>query len=153
MKTKIGLIASLILFIPVLFGFTLVSNANITKGNSTNDTIQIPQKGTVYMYRTGRAMGAIVKSQVKINGQDAGGLGNNSYFEWELDAGVYTFTSYTKESSPVIQIDVKANEKYYIRQDKRIGFTNDGRVTLKEVDESKAKKDMRKAKKIISSYN
>jgi len=152
MKTKIGLIVSLILFIPLFFGFTLVSNANIVKGNSTNDTIQIPQKGTVYMYRTGRAMGAIVKSQVKINGLDAGGLGNNSYFEWELDPGVYTFTSYTKESSPVVQIDVKANEKYYIRQDQRLGLTHDGRVTLKQVDASKASKDMRKAKKLISSY-
>jgi len=108
MKTKIGLIVSLILFISLFFGFTLVSNANIIKGNSTNDTIQIPQKGTVYLYRTGRAVGLVIKSQVKINGLDVGGLGNNSYFEWELDPGVYTFTSYTKESSPVIQIDVKA---------------------------------------------
>lgn len=146
------LILSLILIIPVFLGFSVESNGNIVKNYSENDTIKIPQKGTVFMYRTGRAVGMVIKSQVKINGRDAGGLGNNSYFEWELDAGVYAFSSYTKESSPTIEIDVKPNEIYYIRQDQRVGFTNDGRITLKQVDESKAKKDMRKAKKLISTY-
>ena len=152
MKTKASLIATLFLIIPFLFGYSLRSDQNIVQTNTINDTIQIPQKGTVYLYRTGRAVGAVVKTQVKVNGRDAGGIGNNSYFEWELTPGVYTFSCYTKESNPIIEIDVKANEKYYIRQDQRMGLTNDGRVTLKQVDDSKATKEMKKAKKLVSSY-
>ncbi len=152
MKTSQNLILFLILILPVFLGFTVETNGSIAKNYSENDTIIIPQKGTVYLYRTGRAVGAILKTQIKINGRDAGGLGNNSYFEWDLEPGSYIFTCFTKESSPAIEIDVKANKKYYIRQDQRIGMTNGGRVTLKEVEESKASREMVKAKKLISSY-
>ena len=152
MKTKINLIASLFFMIPFIFGFSLKPNINTAKQTSTLDTIQNPQKGTVYMYRVGRAMGMVLKTQIKVNGQDAGGLGNNSYFEWELEPGVYTFSCYTKESSPVVEIEVKANEKYYLRQDQRIGFTDGGRVTLKKVDDSKGSKEIKKAKKLVSTF-
>jgi len=152
MKNSQNLILSLILIIPVFLGFSVESNGNIVRNYSINDTIKIPQKGIVYLYRVGRAVGAIVKTQIKIDGKDAGGLGNNSYFEWDLEPGSYIFTCFTKESSPAIEIDVKPNEKYYIRQDQRIGLTNGGRVTLKEVSESKGLQEMRKAKKLISSY-
>ena len=153
MKTKINLIASLFFMIPFIFGFSLKSHPNFIKQTSTLDTIQTSQnKGTVYMYRVGRAMGMVLKTQIKVNGQDAGGLGNNSYFEWELEPGVYTFSCYTKESSPVVEIEVKANEKYYLRQDQRIGFTDGGRVTLKKVDDSKGSKEIKKAKKLVSTF-
>jgi hypothetical protein len=104
------------------------------------------------LYRKGRAVGMVGKTHIKVNGLDAGGTSNNSYFEWDLEPGVYTFSCYTQESNPIIEIDVKANEKYYIRQDIRMGLTNEGRVTLKQVDESKATKEMRKTKKLISIY-
>ena len=152
MKSKAKLIATIFLIIPFLFGYTLRSNQKIVQNNTINDTIKIPQKGTVFLYRTGRAVGAVVKTQIKVNGRDAGGIGNNSYFEWELEPGVYTFSCYTKESNPIIEIDVKPNETYYIRQDQRMGLTNDGRVTLKRVEESKATKEMKKAKKLVTSY-
>lgn len=89
---------------------------------------------------------------IKVNGQDAGGTKNGSYFVWELEPGVYTFSCYTKESSAIVEIDVKANETYYIRQDERIGFTNEGRVTLKEVNKSKGAEAVNKCKKLISIY-
>ncbi len=152
MKTKANLIAPFLLIIPFLFGYTLISDQNIVQTNTINDTIKIPQIGTVFLYRTGRAVGAVVKTQIKVNGRDAGGIGNNSYFEWKLEPGVYTFSCYTKESNPIIEIDVKPNETYYIRQDQRFGLTNDGRVTLKQVDESKGTKEMKKSKKLVSSY-
>ena len=152
MKTKTNLIVALFLIIPFLFGYTLRSDQNIVQTNSINDTIQIPQKGTVYLYRTGRAVGAVVKTQVKVNGRDAGGIGNNSYFEWELDSGVHTFSAFTKESSPIVEVDVKPGEKYYLRIDQRVGLTQGGRVTLKQVDDSKATKEMKKAKKLVTSY-
>jgi len=152
MKTKANLIASLFLIIPFLFGYTLRSDQNIVKTNISSDTIQIPQKGTVYLYRVGRAVGAVLKIQVKVNGRDAGGIGNNNYFEWELESGVYTFSAFTKESSPIVEIDVKPGEKYYLRLDQRVGLTQGGRVTLKQVDASKGAKEMKKAKKLVSSY-
>jgi len=152
MRKRANLIVSLFLIIPLFFGFSLKSNPGIVKGNTTIDTIQSPAKGTVYLYRVGRAVGAVVKTQIKVNGLDAGGIGNNSYFEWELEPGVYTFSCYTKESNPIVEIDVKSGEKYYLRQDKRIGLTDEGRVTLKQVDGSKGTKEMRKCKKLISSY-
>ena len=152
MKTKTNLIVSVFFIIPFIFGFSLKSNPNIVKQTSTLDTIQIPQKGTVYMYRVGRALGMVVKIQVKVNGRDAGGIGNNSYFEGELESGAYTFSAFTKESSPIVEIDVKPGEKYYLRIDQRVGLTQGGRVTLKQVDDSKATKEMKKANKLVSSY-
>ena len=109
-------------------------------------------QGTDYMYRVGSAVGAVIKSQVKINGKEAGALINKSFFEWELEPGKYIFTSYTKESNPVIEIDVKPNQKYYIRQDKKIGLTNEGRVTLKLVSEATGTSKVSKLKKEISNY-
>lgn len=152
MKAKALLIAPLFLIIPFLFGYSIKTNSTIVKTNFSNDTIIIPQKGTVYMYRIGKAVGAVIKSQVKINGKEAGALGNKSFFEWELEPGKYIFTSYTKESNPVIEIDVKPNQKYYIRQDKRIGLTNDGRVTLKLVNEATGASEVGKLRKVISNY-
>jgi hypothetical protein len=152
MKTKTNLIVLLFLSIPFLFGYTLKSNHSIVKQTSAMDTIQIPQKGTVYMYRTGRAVGMVIKIQVKVNGRDAGGIGNNNYFEWDLEPGVYTFSAFTKESSPIVEMDVKPGEKYYLRIDQRVGLTQGGRVTLKQVEDSKAISEMRKTKKLVSSY-
>lgn len=152
MHTKTTLLAYLIIFIPLLFGYTLKSSTSNEKSNQVADTIQSPEKGTVYLYRVGRAVGAVLKTQIKVNGQDAGGTSNNSYFEWNLKPGVYTFSCFTKESNAIVEIDVKANEKYYLRQDTRMGLTNEGRVTLKEMDASKGEKEMEKCKKLVSIY-
>ena len=136
----------------LLLGFKTPEVSGIQNKNSSADTAKTTQKGTVYMYRVGRAVGAVIKSVVKINGQDAGALGNKSYFEWELEPGKYIFTSYTKESNPVIEIDVKPGKKYYIRQDRRVGLTNDGRVTLQLVNESTGAGAISGLKKATSSY-
>lgn len=152
MKTKTVLIVMLVMGITFLSGFTIESSSDIEKINSGLDTIQSPETGTVYLYRTGRAVGMVLNTQIKINGQDAGGTSNKSYFEWNLEPGVYVFSCFTKESNGVVEIDVKPNETYYLRQDVRIGLTNDGRVTLKQVDESKGTKEMKNCKKLISTY-
>lgn len=152
MLKKANLIATLIICIPLLLGFTLQSNSIIEKTNSTNDTIKSAETGTVYLYRVGRAVGLVLKTQIKVNGLDAGGTSSNSYFEWNLEPGVYTFSCFTKESNAVVEIDVKPNEKYYLRQDTRMGLTNEGRVTLKQVDDSKGTKEMKNCKKLISTY-
>ena len=108
-------------------------------------------KGTVYLYRTGRAVGAAGQLMVKVNQLDAGGTGPGTFFKWDLTPGVYTFMSSTGESSAVVQLDVKPGMVYYIRQDARMGLDT-GRVSMKEVDASKGQKEVAKCKLLVSSY-
>lgn len=108
-------------------------------------------KGSVYLYRTGRVVGAAGQLNVKVNGKDAGGTGPGSFFKWDLKPGVYTFFSSTVESSATEQIDVKAGEVYFLRQDARIGLGN-GRVTIVTVDHKKGMEEVKQCKLLISAY-
>ena len=115
-------------------------------------SFNVPEgKGSVYLYRTGRVVGAGGQLSVKVNGKEAGGTGPGSFFKWDLKPGVYTFASSTAESSAVVQVDVKAGEMYFIRQDARLGIDN-GRVTMKEVDQHKGKRELADCKLLISAY-
>ena len=108
-------------------------------------------KGTVYLYRTGRAVGAAGQLMVKINSLDAGGTGPGTFFKWDLNPGNYTFSSSTGESSAVVQVEVKAGQVYFIRQDARLGIDK-GRVTMKEVDSKKGQSEVQNCKLLVSSY-
>jgi len=108
-------------------------------------------KGVVYLYRTGRAVGAAGSIQVKVNGIDAGGTGPGTFFRWELSPGSYSFSSSTSESSAVVEVDVKANEHYFIRQDARIGI-NSGRVTMVIQDESTGMSAVKNCQLLVSAY-
>lgn len=108
-------------------------------------------KGVVYLYRTGRAVGAAGSIQVKINGIDAGGTGPGTFFRWELSPGSYAFLSSTSESSAVVEVDVKANEHYFIRQDARLGI-NSGRVTMVIQDESTGMSAVKNCQLLVSAY-
>jgi hypothetical protein len=108
-------------------------------------------RGSVYLYRTGRMVGAAGQLMVKVNNMDAGGTGPGTFFKWDLKPGTYTFASSTGESSAIIQIEVKAGEMYFIRQDARLGLDT-GRVTMKEVSDSKGKKEIASLKLLVSSY-
>ena len=126
----------------------------ISAGTYAQETFQKdPEKGIVYLYRPGKAVGAAVKTQIQINGQNAGGTKNNSYFKWELEPGRYVFSCFSRESSPAVEINVEANQHYFIRQDEKLGLTEGGRVTLKQMDENKGKKGVTKCKKkLVSTY-
>ena len=108
-------------------------------------------KGVVYLYRTGRAVGAAGSINVKINGIDAGGTGPGTFFRWELTPGTYAFSSFTSESSAVVEVDVKANEHYFVRQDARLGI-NSGRVTMVLQDESTGMSDVKNCQLLVSAY-
>ena len=127
------------------------SKAPESKSNEAK-TFEAPEgKGTVFLYRTGRAVGAAGQLLVKVNSTDAGGTGPGTFFRWDFKPGTYTFLSSTGESSAVVQLDVKAGEVYYLRQDARMGI-NSGRVTIKEVDASKGMKEVKSCKLLVSSY-
>ena len=148
---------SILQCLPILIlSFVLSSCASTSKAPESSSaeakTFSAPSdKGTVYLYRTGRAVGAAGQLMVKVNSMEAGGTGPGTFFKWDLKPGNYTFASSTGESSAVVQIDVKAGQVYFIRQDARMGIDN-GRVTMKEVDAKKGQSEVQGCKLLVSSY-
>ena len=127
----------LILLISLLYTGCASTSKAPESASAQAKEFQAPEgKGTVYLYRTGRAVGAAGQLMVKVNQLDAGGTGPGTFFKWDLCPGVYTFMSSTGESSAVVQPDVKPGMVYYIRQDARMGLDT-GRVSMTEVDASK----------------
>ena len=144
----------LILFLlssSLIIGCASVSKAPTEKSDAAKSFEAPSDRGTVYLYRTGRAVGAAGQLSVKVNGMDAGGTGPGSFFKWDFKPGVYTFLSSTAESSATQQIDVKAGEVYFIRQDARLGVSS-GRVTMKIVDDKKGQQEVKGCKLLVSSY-
>jgi hypothetical protein len=127
------------------------SKAPESKSNEAKVFNTPDDKGTVYLYRTGRAVGAAGQLSVKVNSDAAGGTGPGTFFKWVLKPGTYTFSSSTGESSAVVQLDVEAGQVYYLRQDARMGVGS-GRVTIKEVDSKKGQNEVKNCKLLVSSY-
>ena len=146
------------LLIPVALLVVLMVNSCASTSKATEDRSleakkfeKHPEKGIVYLYRPGRAVGAAVSTQIKINGIDAGGTGPGTFFRWELTPGIYAFSASSTESSAVVEVDVKANEHYFIRQDERIGL-NSGRVTLVVQDENTGKSGVENCRLLVSAF-
>jgi len=127
------------------------SKATEDKSNEAKSFTAHNEKGTVYLYRTGRAVGAAGQLSVKVNSDAAGGTGPGTFFKWDLQPGTYTFLSATGESSAVVQLEVKAGQVYYLGQDARMGLSS-GRVTMKEVDSKQGQKEVNNCKLLVSSY-
>lgn len=114
---------------------------------------EVPEgKGVVYLYRTGRMVGAALQYMVKVNGIDAGGTGPGTFFRWELSPGAYSISSSTNESSATVQVEVEAGQLYFFNQTGRLGLTQGGRVTIERVDEETGKKDVGGLRLLVSSY-
>ena len=148
----------LVLLLPlVLMGLLYLSScASTTKATEDRSAEakkfeKHPEKGVVYLYRPGRAVGAAASTQIRINGVDAGGTGPGTFFRWELDPGTYAFSAFTTESSRVVELEVKANEHYFIRQDERLGL-NSGRVTMVIQDEATGMAGVKNCKLLVSAY-
>lgn len=135
----------------VFVGCASVSTAPSEKAEAAKSFEAPSDKGTVFLYRTGRAVGASGQLQVKVNGQSAGGTGPGTFFRWDMKPGTYTFLSETSESSAVIELNVKAGELYFVRQDARIGLDS-GRVSMKEVSDSKGKSEVKPLRLLVSAY-
>ncbi len=150
-------VTSVLVFIPVLvISLMTISCASTSKATEEKSVAaktfeKHPEKGVVYVYRPGRAVGAAAQSQIKINGLDAGGTGPGTFFRWELSPGTYAFSAFTTESSAIIEIEVKENEHYFIRQDERIGLAG-GRVTMVVQDEATGMAGVNNCKLLVSAY-
>lgn len=152
MKRKINFSLFSIAVIFLLTNCASTSKAPDSKSASAKEFQTLPDKGVVYLYRPGRAVGAATQTQIKVNGKDAGGTGPGTFFKWDLEPGKYVFSCYTSESSAAAELNVEENKQYFLRQDTRIGI-NDGRVTLTEVDETTGKEAVTKGKLLISTYH
>jgi len=154
---KIRKITSFWVLIPILVVSIMASSCAATskaseeKSTAAKQFETLPEKGVVYLYRAGRALAAAVTTQIKINGIDAGGTGPGTFFRWELTPGTYAFSAFTTESSAVIEVDVKANEHYFIRQDERIGLSS-GRVTMVLQDEATGMSAVNNCSLLVSAF-
>jgi hypothetical protein len=134
-----------------IVGCASTSNASDEASNKAKQFNKVSDKGVVYIYRPNRLFAAALSTKIKINGLDAGGTGPGTFFRWELKPDRYSFAAFSQESSAVIQLDVKVNHHYFIRQDERLGL-NGNRPTLTEINEDSAIKEMQKLKLLISAY-
>ena len=150
-KNKILRLLPISLIVVFLAGCASTSKAPANMSNEAKSFQANADRGSVYLYRTGRVVGAAGQLNVKVNGKDAGGTGPGTFFKWDLKPGTYTFFSSTGEASAIVQLEVKAGEVYFIRQDARLGIDT-GRVTMKEVSDSKGKKEVDGCKLLVSSY-
>ena len=151
MKMIRQLLILIILSQAFLIGCAKVSKAPESDSDQAKQFRAIADKGVVYVYRTGRMVGAAGQYMVKINGIDAGGTGPGTFFRWGLKPGTYTIASSTSESSATVQVNVEANKLYFVKQTPRLGLQS-GRINLEEVDENSGKKDVSGLKLLISSY-
>jgi len=135
----------------VLLGCATTSKAPSEKSEEAKSFEAPENKGSVFLYRTGRVVGAAGQLGVKVNGIDAGGTGPSPFFRWDLNPGTYTFLSSTGESSATVQLNVEAGEVYFIRQDARMGISS-GRVSMEEVDSNKGRNEVKDCKLLVSSY-
>jgi PBP1b-binding outer membrane lipoprotein LpoB len=148
---RLPLIISILVLTLFAAGCASTSKAPESKSAEAK-TFEAPaDKGTVFLYRTGRFVGSAGQLMVKVNSLDAGGTGPGTFFRWDLKPGTYTFSSATGESSAVIQLEVNAGQVYFVRQDARMGIDS-GRVTMKEVDAKKGENEVKNCKLLVSAY-
>jgi hypothetical protein len=143
--------ALLLIALPALFSCASTSKAPAELDAAAKSYSAPADKGVVYLYRLGRAVGAATTTQIRVNSVDAGGTGPGTFFTWELKPGRYTFSANTTESSQTIQLEVEAGKVYFIEQIERIGLAG-GRIQLEQRDEATGKKNVSKLKMIVSSY-
>ena len=79
---KLIFLSSALLCIALFTQCAGTSKASEEKSESAK-TFEAPSdRGSVYLYRTGRLVGAGVSTPVKVNGQDAGGIGFSTFSRW-----------------------------------------------------------------------
>ena len=145
------LLSLLLLTLPALYQCATVSKAPSGESNAAKSFDAPDDRGVVFLYRLGRAVGAASATQIKVNGLDAGGTGPGTFFRWELKPGKYTFLASTGESSATVALDVEAGKIYFVEQNVRIGL-NEGRVTMKIQGEQAGKNAVQGSTLVVSAY-
>jgi len=139
------------LIAPVLTSCASVSKAPSEHSEAAKAFEAPAGRGVVYLYRKGRAVGAALSTQIKINGQDAGGTGPGTFFRWELRPGAYTFLASTSESSATVELQVEAGKLYFIEQREKLGLQQ-GRVSLNIEDGQTGSSAVSGLSLLVSAY-
>ena len=99
---KVRLTIFLILIpLVLMIGCAKVSKTPESSSDEAKLFNTLEDKGVVYLYRTGRAVGAA----------------------WELKPGTYTIASSTTESAATVQVNVELGKLYFFKQTSRMGLT------------------------------
>ena len=151
MNRKLFLVSLVVLVLLGLAGCAKTSKAPTESSDAAKGFEAVDDKGVVYLYRRGRAVGAAMATQIQINGQDAGGTGPGTFFRWELKPGTYVFSAKTDESSAAVEVEVAAGKLYFVENNQRIGLSS-GRVSLDLRDESKGISAVQGLKLLVSTY-
>jgi Protein of unknown function (DUF2846) len=128
------------------------SKATVEKDTQAKTFIPNETKGTVYMYRPGKAFAGGMLAPIKVNGADAGGMGPGSYFKWELDKGTYTFSTMMEGSSAVAELNVEAGQLYFLKMDYNINLVFGARAKMDKIEGTEGMKEVEKSKLLISTY-
>jgi len=151
MNQKLFLVSLIVLVSLGLGGCAKTSKAPEELSAAAKGFEAVEDKGVVYLYRRGRAVGAAAATQVQVNGNAAGGTGPGTFFRWELKPGKYVFSASTDESSAAVELEVAAGKIYFVEQNQRIGVSS-GRVQMDIRDESKGTAAVEGLKLLVSTY-
>jgi len=151
MNRKLIFVSLVVLVLLGLGGCAKTSKAPTESSDAAKGFEAVDDKGVIYLYRRGRAVGAAMATQIQINGKDAGGTGPGTFFRWELKPGTYVFSAKTDESSAAIEVEVAAGKLYFVEQNQRMGLSS-GRISMDLRDESKGIAAVQGLKLLVSTY-
>ncbi len=126
--------------------------ATVPMGDAKQDaalkTFQAPaNKAGIYVYRN-ESMGAAIKMDVIIDGQNIGESAANTYFYREVSPGKHTIMS-KAENTDTVEVDVKPGSLTFIWQEVKMGFMF-ARTKLHLVGEEEGKKGVSETKLAVS---
>ncbi|WP_428420582.1 DUF2846 domain-containing protein [Methylibium sp.] len=126
----------------------LVGCASVPMGDAKQDatlkTFQAPaDKAGIYIYRN-ESMGAAVKMDVLLDGQNIGETAANTYMYREVAPGLHTVAS-KAENTDTVEVDLKPGTLAFIWQEVKMGLLF-ARTKLHVVSEQDGKKGVAETK-------
>jgi hypothetical protein len=109
----------------LLLGIAMAGCASVPMGDVTKDAelkaFKISaEKAGIYIYRN-ESIGAAVKMDVGMDGQNIGQTAAKTYLYKEVSPGLHTITS-SAENTDTLHVDVKKGTLAYIWQDVKMGM-------------------------------
>lgn len=129
-----------------------VGCASVPMGDPKQDaalkTFQVPAgKAGIYVYRN-ETMGAAIKMDVLVDGQNIGETAANTYLYREVAPGKHTVAS-KAENTDTVEVDVKPGTLAFIWQEVKMGLMV-ARTKLHVVSEQEGKKGVMETKLAVS---
>jgi len=143
MKHVVGLI--LILLTLLLTGCASTSMASLDQDAQAKKFTPNPDKASLYIYRN-EIMGAGVHMDVDLNGRKIGETVAQSYFELNLNPGVYNIVSHAENDSE-LSMTLEAGKNYFVWQETKMGFLY-ARNKLQQVDDATGRAGVNESKMI-----